>query len=90
MPIYEYACDACEHCFELIQRVGAAPPDACPECGGSGVRKLVSSTSFVLKGSGWYRDGYGLQKSSSPPSESKPTASKPTASETGTAKAAAK
>ena len=80
MPIYEYRCDTCEHCFEMLQRVGADAPEACPSCGAAHVRKLVSSTSFVLKGSGWYKDGYGLQKGGSTP----------TPSETSAAKAAAK
>lgn len=91
MPIYEYACQSCEHAFELIQRMGAPPPDACPECGDSHVRKLVSTTSFRLRGSGWYKDGYGLKSGSG--SSSEPTAkdsSKPTAKEESTAKAAAK
>ena len=69
MPIYEYVCDSCEHQFELLQRVGAPPPEACPECGARQVRKLISMTNFVLRGSGWYRDHYGL-KSSSPSASS--------------------
>ncbi len=66
MPIYEYACEACDTRFELLQPVGAPPPDACPECGASSVHRLVSVTSFVLKGSGWYRDHYGLKPAATP------------------------
>jgi putative FmdB family regulatory protein len=87
MPIYEYSCDACDHVFELLQRVGAEPPEACPDCGEPRVRKLVSSTSFVLKGGGWYKDGYGLNKGSSGSSGG---GSKPTAKEESSARAAAK
>jgi putative FmdB family regulatory protein len=92
MPIYEYACDACEHSFELIQRMGAPAPDACPACGEAQVRKLVSATAFHLKGSGWYKDGYGLGKSGSSASDKADSGSslKPTPKEESTAKAAAK
>lgn len=31
--------------------------NACPDCGGE-VKKLISNTSFVLKGSGWYVTDY--------------------------------
>jgi putative FmdB family regulatory protein len=86
MPIYEYACEACDHQFELIQRVGAPVPESCPSCGEPHVRKLVSSSSFVLKGSGWYKDGYGLGRGSGGDSGG---TLKPTAKETSTAKAAA-
>jgi len=75
MPLYEYACEACDARFELLQHVGAAPPDACPTCGDSHVHRLVSVTSFVLKGSGWYRDGYGLKPSSSASEPSSPSPS---------------
>ncbi|MCO4743348.1 MAG: zinc ribbon domain-containing protein [Proteobacteria bacterium] len=57
MPIYEYACESCGHRFEKLVRMSDdAPP--CPECEGA-VRKLISASSFVLKGGGWYKDGYG-------------------------------
>ncbi len=95
MPIYEYACDSCEHAFELIQRMSAPAPETCPECGEPGVRKLVSATSFRLQGSGWYKDGYGLNQgssssSSSPSSSGSGGSLKPTAKEESSAKAAAK
>ncbi|TNE92900.1 MAG: zinc ribbon domain-containing protein [Deltaproteobacteria bacterium] len=57
MPIYEYACESCGHRFEKLVRLNAEPPP-CPECG-AGVKKLISASSFVLKGGGWYKDGYG-------------------------------
>lgn len=57
MPIYEYACQnpKCGHHFELIQKISDAPAKSCPECKGKKVQKLVSASSFVLKGSGWYQ-----------------------------------
>jgi putative FmdB family regulatory protein len=81
MPIYEYACSACGHAFEMLQPVGAAPPTACPACEASEVRKLVSATSFVLKGGGWYRDGYGLKPNASTDSDKASTSASASASE---------
>ena len=58
MPIYEYGCDRCGHEFEAEQRITEAPLKSCPDCRSRKVRRLISRTSFVLKGSGWYSDLY--------------------------------
>ena len=58
MPIYEYACGKCDHEFEANQRITEDPIKTCPECRSRKVKKLISRTSFVLKGSGWYSDLY--------------------------------
>jgi len=58
MPLYEYRCDACEHEFERLIRGGDSEPDTCPECDESAVSRLISNTSFQLKGSGWYETDY--------------------------------
>ena len=57
MPIYEYECKSCENVFEVQQRMTDKPLKKCPDCSGE-VKKLISATSFQLKGSGWYADGY--------------------------------
>ena len=57
MPIYEYECKSCENVFEVQQRMTDDPLEACPECKGE-VKKLISASSFQLKGGGWYADGY--------------------------------
>lgn len=59
MPIYEYQCPSCGVTFEKQQSITANPIKTCPECGGRKVQRLISSTSFVLKGSGWYVTDYG-------------------------------
>ena len=56
MPTYEYECTK-GHQFEVEQRISEDPLKTCRLCR-SKVRRLISSTSFVLKGSGWYADGY--------------------------------
>ena len=40
-----------------------APLTTCPSCGQEQLERLVSRSSFALKGSGWYADGYGDKKS---------------------------
>jgi len=64
MPIYEYLCAKCEHEFEREQRITEDPVKTCPKCRSRRVKRLISQTSFVLKGSGWYADGYGSTKDS--------------------------
>jgi len=67
MPIYEYRCRKCGE-FEVTQRITDAALTRCPTCRGK-VTKLISNTSFQLKGSGWYvtdyarKDGKGKEKS---------------------------
>lgn len=72
MPIYEYRCQDCGHKFEAMQRFSDAPITECPSCHAQQVKKLISNTSFQLKGSGWYVTDYGKGGSSaSKPAESK-------------------
>jgi putative FmdB family regulatory protein len=57
MPVYEYACDHCGRQCEVIQRFDEEPLSCCPDCGGH-MHKLISHTSFILKGTGWYATDY--------------------------------
>ena len=57
MPIYEYKCAKCKRHHEIMQKITDKPLTICPSCGGN-MRKMISSTSFVLKGSGWYATDY--------------------------------
>ena len=57
MPVYEYECPACEKVFEVHQGINDSPLSACSVCGGK-VKKIMSMSSFHLKGGGWYSDGY--------------------------------
>ena len=58
MPVYEYACEKCGHEFEVSQRITEEPIKTCPKCKARKVKRLISQTSFVLKGGGWYSDLY--------------------------------
>lgn len=61
MPIYEYACPDCGHKFDEIQKFSDPAITLCPKCAQGNVKKLISQTSFILKGGGWYKDHYGLK-----------------------------
>lgn len=84
MPIYEYRCGDCGTEFEVTQSMDAKPLKKCEKCSGS-VERLISFTSFTLKGSGWYSDGYSTAKASQ---ESSETASKKPEKKTGKKKTA--
>jgi len=83
MPIYEYECPGCQTVHEVLQKFSDAPMETCPQCGGQ-VKKLVSQSSFHLKGGGWYNTDYRKPKASASekaettpvtPNPSKPKAS---------------
>ncbi len=57
MPVYEYECKECVKVFEVQQKMADQPLSTCPECGAP-IKKLVSMSSFQLRGGGWYADGY--------------------------------
>ena len=57
MPIYEYECTKCGKVTEAMQKFSDPPLSECCECHG-GLRKLVSMSTFHLKGSGWYTTDY--------------------------------
>jgi putative FmdB family regulatory protein len=80
MPIYEYRCQACGDEFEIIQKISDRPLARCGRCGGK-LEKLLSRTAFLLKGGGWYADGYGGSGKGSARPEGAATAGKPAKSE---------
>ena len=86
MPIYEYECQACAHRFEEWQKMSDKPIRVCPKCKARKVQKLISHTSFQLKGGGWYSDLYGSAKPAAPAaaSESGKSASDKAAPPAGT------
>ncbi|MBI5511584.1 MAG: zinc ribbon domain-containing protein [Deltaproteobacteria bacterium] len=58
MPIYEYRCLKCHEIFEVLQKASDPAPKS-HRCGGRRVERVMSRTSFVLKGTGWYITDYG-------------------------------
>lgn len=57
MPVYEYKCTKCDKQFEVTQKITDNPLTECTSCGGE-LKKLITNTSFVLKGGGWYITDY--------------------------------
>jgi len=84
MPIYEYECEQCHKITEAWQHLTDEPLATCQECGGE-LRKLISMSSFQLKGGGWYADGYSNTNNNS---SKTPTPSKPEKKTSDTAGAA--
>lgn len=64
MPIYEYECKNCGLIFEHTQKISDPNLTNCKECNGE-VQKIISQSSFHLKGSGWYVTDYAGKKSGS-------------------------
>jgi len=62
VPIYEYQCGACNHKFEIIQKVTDDLLTICPKCNKPKLRKMVTSAAFKLKGSGWYETDFKDKK----------------------------
>ncbi|HUC99665.1 MAG TPA: FmdB family zinc ribbon protein [Candidatus Polarisedimenticolaceae bacterium] len=67
MPVYEYECQKCGT-FETTQRITEEPLSKCPTCKGK-VKKLISNTSFQLKGTGWYITDYARKGKEAPKTE---------------------
>ena len=63
MPVYEYECLSCAKKHEIMQKITDLPLTTCPSCSGT-LKKIISNTSFVLKGTGWYATDYAAAKSS--------------------------
>ena len=81
MPIYEYKCRKCNKKFEVFQGIADNEIKTCKFCEGP-VDKLISLSSFHLKGSGWYVTDYGGKKPEAGETSNSETHS--TASETTT------
>ena len=60
MPIYEYKCDLCNGMWEEIQKFSDDPLTVCKSCEKEdGTHKILPGQMiFILKGDGWYKDGY--------------------------------
>ncbi len=87
MPIYEYQCTKCGEVFEAFQKINDSPLKECKFCRGK-VERLISQSSFQLRGSGWYLTDYARKSSSSSTSEasSKPGDKKTKSGDSSTAK----
>jgi putative FmdB family regulatory protein len=93
MPIYEYYCPICQKEFEVLQKISEPDKKKCPECGKSKLTKQASTTSFQLKGEGWYVTDFrdkGKKAQTSPESPASTEASTEPKTETSPKKKEAK
>lgn len=70
MPIYEYECSKCGAIDEVLQKFSDKPLSKCRHCSGK-LHKLISQSSFHLKGTGWYITDYANKSQSSTTPSSK-------------------
>ena len=85
MPIYEYKCTKCGNELEVMHKVNDPSPTECPKCHeANALTRLMSRTSFQLKGGGWGSDLYASAKKG----DASSTPAAPAATSTGTAAAA--
>ena len=64
MPIYEYECTKCGRHMEVWQKISEPPVKTCEKCGGK-LHKLISQSTFHLKGTGWYATDYANKSGAS-------------------------
>ncbi len=65
MPIYEYRCEKCGNELEVMHKVSDPSPTECPKCHEPALSRMMSRTSFQLKGGGWGSDLYASTKKDS-------------------------
>lgn len=92
MPVYTYRCSSCGSQFEQHQSFDDAPLKTCPKCKKKALKKVITPSKVIFKGSGFYATDHKSPsgESSAKKSEKKETEkeakpasteSKPTASD---------
>ena len=81
MPVYEYQCSACGQVEEAFQKISEPPLESCSQCRGQ-LKKIISQSTFHLKGSGWYVTDYGGKKAGAETKEKATTEEKSTTKST--------
>lgn len=76
MPIYQYACDACGHRLEALQKISDDRLTECPVCQKPTLIKQLTAAAFRLKGTGWYETDF-KNAGAKPASESSGDKEKP-------------
>ena len=54
MPVYTYRCEACGVQFEKHQSFHDDPLKTCPECRKRKLKKVITPSKIIFKGSGFY------------------------------------
>lgn len=62
VPIYEYKCLDCGNQFEKIHKYSDSRAFICEKCGSRKTERVMSLSSFRLKGNGWYETDFKTKK----------------------------
>ena len=85
MPVYTYRCEACGIQFERHQSFTDNPLKTCPECRKKALKKVITPTKIIFKGSGFYANDHkspsGDTSRSGKKEEPKKEANKPASSD---------
>lgn len=95
MPIYEYACTACGHQCEVLQKISDNPLSDCPACHSPSLKKMISAAGFRLSGKGWYESDFKAKSDqkglvNQPDSTATPASNEATNSQADASKSSAK
>lgn len=77
MPVYEYCCQKCGHCFDALQGLSDEPLSQCPQCKELSLEKMMSAPMFQLKGTGWYETDFKKKKVTAADNKSESAKSEP-------------
>ena len=77
MPVYTYRCDSCGVQFERHQSFHDAPLTICPECRKKSLKKVITPTRIIFKGSGFYATDHRSSSGSATRERSESSESKP-------------
>lgn len=61
MPTYTYKCtnEKCDEMVDIFHKITESLPSmTCSNCGNTEFKQIISGSSFILRGSGWFKDGY--------------------------------
>lgn len=87
MPTYDYECKSCQHTWEAVQSIKAAPLKKCPECGKNQARRVIGpGAGIIFKGSGFYITDYRSDSYKKAASADKPASDSAKSAESSSAK----
>jgi putative FmdB family regulatory protein len=65
MPVYTYRCESCGVQFERHQSFHDEPLKTCPECRKKSLKKVITPSRIIFKGSGFYATDHRSSSGSS-------------------------
>ena len=77
MPVYVYRCASCGHQFERHQFFQDEPLKICPSCRKKTLKKVITPTKVIFKGSGFYSTDNKSSSGNNSSSASKSSNDKP-------------